>query len=154
MPSVCYRYDNILPFTRRETNEVSNEEGTSTSTSTTTTAYTVPGVSCWETLKQCYCDSIGAQASAQIIWYMSDCMRTWGIEAAVIQEAIIETGFAPHPSPHYLRAILERCKRQQIRSLDQWLDAQYARSDRLRAAAEARNARWCENPSNDNELPF
>ena len=66
-------------------------------------------------------------------------MSGWGIEAEVIIYAIKQTAWAPHPSPYYMRAILDRYKMSNIRSMGE------VHADRMRREAErdsAKAARW------------
>lgn len=96
------------------------------SSSSTTTAATLPGVLFNDqdltAIKQAYNECIG-DLKAAVAWYLEGLME-WGMEPEVILNAINETGWAKRPSPQYMRAILERYKAHNIRSMPQLLHDQ------------------------------
>ncbi|MBR2698567.1 MAG: DnaD domain protein [Clostridia bacterium] len=55
--------------------------------------------------------------TAPIAHFIEQCL-TEGMEPAVIVDAIERTGWARRPSPFYLRAILQRYRREQIRTME------------------------------------
>lgn len=99
---------------------------TITSSSTGTTIDTLPGVFCNENdlqaIKQAYSSCIG-ELKASVAWYLENLMQ-WGMEPEVILNAIHETGWARRPTPHYMRAILERYKAWDIKTMAQLLHDQ------------------------------
>ena len=58
-----------------------------------------------EAIREAYTDNIGPLTGA--VARMIERAFDHGLTAAEIQMAIEETGFAPRPSPYYLKAILE-----------------------------------------------
>lgn len=97
-----------------------------TTSSSTTSAATLPGVLFNENdlmaIKQAYCACIG-DLKAAVAWYIEGLMK-WGMEPDVILNAINETGWAKRPSPQYMRAILERYKAHEIKTMAQLLHDQ------------------------------
>ena len=57
-------------------------------------------------IKDAYCDNISDTMTGAIARMIEDAFKS-GLEASEIVMAIEETGFAPRPSPWYLRKILE-----------------------------------------------
>lgn len=151
-------YDNTS--TRNRTSR-STSSRSSSSTSTTTTVATEPGVSssratvdyAWNQIIAAYCRTINQNMSMQVAHMIADYMR-WGIESDVIIEAINETGFAPKPSPQYLRAILRRCTNQGIMTMEQWNYAQDERQTAIHTACNARFDAWSYYPGKEEDLPF
>lgn len=104
-------------------NSINRKQGTATvsSSSTTTTIHTEPGVcTCspadLEVIRTAYTGVCG-QLTAPIAHFIEKCISA-GMEPAVIVDAIERTGWARRPSPFYLRAILQRYLREQIRTMD------------------------------------
>ncbi len=94
-----------------------------TSSSSTSSIYTVPGVQeDYQAIKEGYLSCIG-DLKASVAWYIEG-LISWGMEADVILNAIQETGWARKPSPHYMRAILERYKANGIKTMVQLLHDQ------------------------------
>lgn len=104
---------------KRDERTSTSSSSTSTSTSTTTTYTTEPGVSGLldlETIRDAYTVSIGAM-SVSVASMIERFLRI-GMRPDVICHAIEETGFAPRPTPHYLRAILARYAQSGILTMD------------------------------------
>lgn len=89
----------------------------------------------------------------QVARYLSELMNE-GMEPGVILAAIQETGWAPRPSPQYLRAILQRCRDQGIYTMAQWDYRQAERQEAIEQANRARYAEWTSFPGKDDMLPF
>lgn len=119
---------------------------TTTSTrgsSTSTSIYTGAGRVTPEDLKiirDCYVDVLGDLTSP--VARMIERFLTMGMEAAVICNAIEETGFAPRPSPQYLRAILTRYAANDLMTLQRVLEDETRRASRVHEAIAERNERW------------
>lgn len=104
-------------------NSINREQVTATvgSSSTTTTYHTDPGVFTanpqdLEVIRTAYNGTIGP-LTAPIAHFIEKCISA-GMEPAVIVDAIERTGWARRPSPFYLRAILQRYLREQIRTME------------------------------------
>lgn len=125
-----------------------NNSAAATSTSTTTVV-TDPGV--FRQIREAYVDNIGPLTGA-IAHYLEDLMDE-GMAPVVILDAITQTGWAPRPSPQYLRAILRRYSLENIYTEQ---DLQYSKLRRQRERDEANAARWKRwyAPDQDQELPF
>lgn len=131
---------------------------TSTSSSTTTTVYTDPGVSQIsamdkQTIAEAYCQTIRQNMTLQVGYYLESLLRE-GMEPEVILAAIQETGWAPRPSPQYLRAILQRCRAQGIYNMAQWEFRQSERQAAIDRANDARFSSWTSFPGDGGNLPF
>lgn len=87
--------------------------------SSSSSVHTEPGVSSendLNRLKISYCRLLG-DITANVGWYLSDLIDE-GMEIDVIIHAIEETSWARHPSPRYLRCILERYRADEIYTMD------------------------------------
>lgn len=89
--------------------------------SSITTIHTDPGVFTanpqdLECIRTAYLGVCGP-LTAPIAHFIEQCL-TAGMEPAVIVDAIERTGWARRPSPFYLRAILQRYLREQIRTME------------------------------------
>lgn len=137
------------------TNYRQNQDSRSiTGTSTSTTIAPEPGVFCspedLDTIREYYTDSIGPLTGA-IAYYIEGKIRR-GMQPGVILDAINQTGWARRPSPHYLKAILDRLEMEGVKTVQQ-LDVNKMRRDRERDEANARQWRkWYRDPEED--LPF
>lgn len=105
---------------------------------------TVPGVclcspSDLEDIRIAYNQNIG-ELTAPVAHYIETCIRG-GMEPAVIREAIERTGWAPRPTPFYLRAILQRFQRDEVRTMKDVEREQVNRQQRRE------NAGWFVNPA-------
>lgn len=78
-----------------------------------------------ESIRQAYVTNIGP-LKAPIAHYLENCLQT--METALVINAIEETGWASRPSPQYLRAILERYKRE---GLDTMVKLDHQKSERM-----------------------
>ena len=105
-------------------NSINRKQGTamgSSSTTTTTTYHTEPGVFTanpqdLEVIRTAY-NGVCGPLTAPIAHFIEKCLSA-GMEPAVIVDAIERTGWARRPSPFYLRAILQRYLREQIRTME------------------------------------
>lgn len=99
-------------------NQTYQQERTAGRSSSTTTIHTEPRVCTaqdLEAIRVAYNGTIGP-LTAPIAHFLEKCMAA-GIEPAVIVDAIERTGWARRPSPFYLRAILQRYLREDIRTM-------------------------------------
>ena len=105
------------------TSRTSSSTTTTTSSSSTTTGIpTPPGVLTseqWEELRTIY-EGCGLGLLTMPVSLMIQDFNRHGMTYEVIREAIFETGFAPRPSAHYLRAVLTRASGDDIETLDEW----------------------------------
>lgn len=100
---------------------------TTSSTSSSSSRYTDPCVSCpdevIERIAKAYTDAISPEIPTMAAKLMEQCLAD-GMTPELIIEAIDQTGWAQRPSPHYLRAILRRCREQGIKTIDQYRESQ------------------------------
>lgn len=126
---------------RKKRDERTSTSSSSTSTSTSTTTYTpAPGVSGLldlETIRDAYTVNIGAM-SVSVASMIERFLRI-GMRPDVICHAIEETGFAPRPTPHYLRAILTRYAKSGILTMD---DVMRDENRRIGEQNQANNMRY------------
>lgn len=139
-------------------NEYRAAESRTTSTSTSTTVNTEPGVSQISpmdkhVIAEAYCQTIRQNMTTQVAFYLENLLQE-GMEPEVILSAIQETGWAPRPSPQYLRAILQRCRNQGIYTMTQWNYRQSERQAAIERANEARYSSWVAYPGDGVNLPF
>lgn len=111
---------------------------TSTTTSTTTTSTPEPGVFWLEQIRQVYNENIG-KLNMPVARYIENLLFSVKMEPGVIIDAIEHTGWARTPSAAYMRAILERYKREGILTVKQ---LEYDRYERQLALQDANNDRW------------
>lgn len=106
------------------TTKTSSTTSRSTSSTSSTSRYTEPGVLSAEhdlmVIKEAYQSCIGPEIKAAVAYYIERLLED-GMKADVIIHAIEETGWARKPSPHYMRAILERYRLRGIRTMEQLL---------------------------------
>lgn len=131
--------------------------GVTTST-TTTTVDTEPGVFRnpdydKHIILEEYTKTIRQPMTMQVCWFLGKLLED-GMEASVILSAIHETGWAPRPSPQYLRAILLRCKNEGIYTQAQWDYRQAERQEAIEQANAARYSGWISYPGDGRDLPF
>ena len=109
-----------------------------TNTTSTTTSTPEPGVFWLEQIRQAYNESIG-KLNMPIARYIENLLFSVKMEPGVIIDAIERTGWARTPSAAYMRAILERYKREGILTVKQ---LEYERYERQLALQDANNDRW------------
>lgn len=132
--------DNTTSSTNTITNRCSTihyyqQKGT---TSTTTTSTPEPGVFWLEQIRQAYNENIG-KLNMPVARYIENLLFSVKMEPSVIIDAIERTGWARTPSAAYMRAILERYKREGILTVKQ---LEYERYERQLALQDANNDRW------------
>ena len=91
-----------------------------------------------EQIRQAYNESIG-KLNVTIARYIENLLFCFKMEPGVIINAIEHTGWARTPSAAYMRAILERYKREGILTVKQ---LEYERYERQLALQDANNDRW------------
>lgn len=105
----------------------SSNSSSNSSTTTTTTRYTEPCVSLSDELIEhvamAYSSTISPDIPPMAAHMMEQALLD-GMTAECLIMAINDTGWAPRPTPQYLRAILRRCREQGIRTADQYRQAQ------------------------------
>ena len=125
----------------------------SSSTSTTTTTYTPePGVfyeKDLEIIRCAYTVSIG-DMTVSVASMIERYLRI-GMRPDVICHAIEETGFAPRPTPHYLRAILTRYAQSGILTMDDVLMDEHRR---IRTQSQANFKRYQAWYGGDDDQPW
>lgn len=94
-----------------------------------------------EDIRIAYNQNIG-EMTAPVAYFVEKCIRG-GMEPAVIREAIERTGWAPRPTPFYLRAILQRFQREGVRTMADVEREQIERRQRREGAT------WYKNPALD-----
>ena len=94
-----------------------------------------------EDIRIAYNQNIG-EMTAPVAYFVEKCIKG-GMEPAVIREAIERTGWAPRPTPFYLRAILQRFQREGVRTMADVEREQIERRQRRECAT------WFKNPALD-----
>ena len=123
-----------------------NRQNSDKITNSSTIIHTAPGEcicspSDLEDIRIAYNQNIG-EMTAPVAYFVEKCIKG-GMEPAVIREAIERTGWAPRPTPFYLRAILQRFQREGVRTMADVEREQIERRQRRECAT------WFKNPALD-----
>jgi len=93
-----------------------------------------------DSIRSAYERTVGQPLTALIAHEIEDALAD-GMFAAVVMEAITVTGWAPRPSPYYLRAVLRRWRRDGVLTVDQLA------ADRAGHERAAAGSWWQTNPA-------
>lgn len=142
----CDATTDTLTKTQQQTT-INNNVVLSTSTSTTSMT-TEPGVCIppedLSAIRDAYIMAINMPMTASIAHEIEAALKD-GMETCCILDAIQQTGNAPRPSPYYLRAILQRWRRDGI------LTADKLAADKGRHEQRTAPPWWQKNPALDYE---
>ena len=121
-----FQQRNAETRTSRTSTSTTSSSTTTTSTSSTSTSIPpAPGVYIltdeqWEDLAYHYEECGIGMLTAPVIAMIREFNERDGIQFEVIKAAIYETGLAPRPTAHYLRAVLNRASGDGIQTFEEW----------------------------------
>lgn len=138
------QFGQSLDETRTTTSTTTTTSSSSTSSTRSRACAEIPG-DVLTYIGRSYEDAIGSPMSVSVAKYI-DLLLDGGMDPGLILDAIDQTAWAPRPSPHYLRAVLQRYL---LDGLSNALEAEEQRMQR-----RANKAYRMRHPNNPDELPI